>query len=472
MELDDHISKYIDGELTEEEDVLLRKLLSEDDYAREKFDSAVSVHLAMKEDSQSIDAPEALLRQTEDIILMKILASRPIIIERPFLWRRSQVLAAMIVFFIFSFVFQIDDMTLGSLGKKLGIQISELSSENNEPETSPVITGDNLAASTGRIINNMVPPAVGRVSTNDMAVSSVSSAQGGGKGIAHADEIVISDIEVSADKKTEVMWDASPLHISPVLNNNIDELEDNESKPSVALYSTPSAKDKKETLKKDGRAEINNFNNLVTNKTKPAEIAGLPVPMKPGEKKTEVIFSSFLGTDFIRTGLGDGEKMAVTNFSQSLAYTIDNDEKLGIEIGYSEYAYKENVVLPLPYQPMSTGKTQMIETSEFDIPIGVDLFEYSMTLENHRQMVWGSAFYERSLIKSDDLSLEGRIGFGMSHDGPLGYGKLFGIYEFLDGFSVTVGTEGRLFQASLPGESVSRRLKSTATIIYGIQINF
>ena len=472
MELDDHISKYIDGELNEEEDVLLRKLLSEDDFAREKFDSAVNVHLAMKEDSQSIEPPEDILRQTEDIVLMKILASQPIVIERPFFWRRSQVLAAMIVFFIFSFVFQIDDMTLGSLGKKLGIQNSELIKQDNETPSSLAITNNNLAASSGRIINSRVRSYAVDISRAEPAGSLSSITEVGGRGY-NDDFQPVDDNEMSAEKKTEVMAEVSSQPPSPVVNNIVNnEPQNEESKPSVALYSLPAEKDRTEIQIKDGKSEINNSNILLANKTKPAEIVGLPLPMRPGATNTEVVFSSFLGTDFVRTGLGDGEKMEITNFSQSIAYTINNDEKMGIEIGYSEYAYLEKVVLTSPYQPVSRIETQVIETSELVFPIGADLFEYSMTIENQRQMVWGSAFYERSLIKSDDLSLEGRVGLGMSHDGPLGYGRLFGKYAVLKGISVTVGTEGRLFQANIPGESMGRRLKSTATVIYGFQINF
>jgi hypothetical protein len=473
MELDDHISKYIDGELTEEEDVILRKLLAEDDFARDKFDSAVTVHLAMKEDSDSIVPPDDILRQTEDIVLMKILASQPIVVERPVFWRRSQLLAALIVFFILSFVFQIDDMQLDSLGKKLGLQISESNPDNYKPAPTENIINNDLVASPKRIVDRKASTLKGKKINTDLAVSSMSeSARGSG---VYSD-VLLSDESAGPESKEELnepspaIKPASPV-VDYLTNDKKDELTSSIIPDNIIFYN------KIEKQKEiEGGKDNNVMNSIAVNRSKPGmkknNLVAEPVQMKPAEEKTEIIFSSFLGTDFVRSGFEDGEKTAITNFSQSIAYTINEDDKMGIEIGYSEYSYKEDIVLSSPYQSLKSDKSPIIETSDLEMPIGVDFYDNLISFNKQRQMVWGSAFYEKSLIKSADITLEGRIGLGMSHDGPLSYGRLFGRYEFLNGFSLTIGTEGRLFQANLPGESLSRRLKSSATVIYGFQIKF
>ena len=178
MELDDYISKYIDSELTDEEDVRLREMLSEDDFARDKFDSAVTVHLAMKEDSQAIEPPEDIYRQTEDIVLMKILASQPIIAERPVFWRRTQLLAAMIVFLIFSFIFKIDDLQFNRLKPDNSFsdsgQISPASENTIQGRNQTIFTGsdDRIRSSREFDVN---------LNSNDdnLAVSSLTDYSGG-----------------------------------------------------------------------------------------------------------------------------------------------------------------------------------------------------------------------------------------------------------------------------------------------------
>ncbi|MBI5325772.1 MAG: hypothetical protein HZB41_10970 [Ignavibacteriae bacterium] len=463
MELDDYISKYIDSELTDEEDVQLRKLLSEDDFARDKFDSAVTVHLAMKEDSQSIEPPEDIYRQTEDIVLMKILANQPIITERPLFWRRNQLLAAMIVFFILSFVFQIDDMYLGNLKSVPNNSLTSVQDDNQE----------NTSAQSGRITHSGLRPAAPMPNSDDITLSDAAA---NGSGARSAGIIVSDEIGGSEEKKDGPMT-STQLQPAPPVTEHVLLYEKNEQlKPGSEI--NHSVVEKSRVTRIDGEIysiSDYNINEILVNKpVSETEIKGInyeSMPLKTGEK-TNITFSSFLGTDFVRTGFGEDEDLAITNFSQSIAYSIDSDEKMGIEIGYSEYAYKENVVLPSPLQSLSKVKSQLLETTELEMPIGVNWFESSITLERQRQFVWGSAFYERSLLSNSDVSLEGRLGLGMSYDGPLGYGRIFGKYNFLNGFAVTVGTEGRVFQVTLPGEKTGKKLKSTGTIIYGFQINF
>ncbi|TAL68985.1 MAG: hypothetical protein EPN82_08725 [Bacteroidetes bacterium] len=474
MELDDYISKYIDSELTDEEDVLLRNLLSEDEFSRDKFDSAVTVHLAMKEDSQSIEPPEDIFRQTEDIVLMKILASQPIIAERPFFRRRTQVLAAMIVFFIFSFVFQIDDMQLGWLNT-----IGNFSNSISNPTKHETINENNnlqnITASGERIVRNRGVSNLAILSKHDNDGSTLASTAGGA-GIrsieTNHDGLRPIENRISAEISKPELMPAPPIAVKTDNEEKKEVL-----KPSVTLNS--SGVELNKLLDKDTDDNIiikNSTENIIAKDTK-SEIKLMKLNYENTLReavndKTNIIFSSFLGTDVIRTGFNDNEKLAITNFSQSVAYSINDYEKMGIEIGYSEYAYKENVVMPSPYHSLKNVKSQSIETAELINPIGVDMFESSVTFNRQQQFVWGSAFYERSIIKSQDMALEGRIGIGMSHDGPLGYGRLFGKYNFLNGFSVTVGTEGRVFQTFLPGEDVNKKLRSTTTIIYGFQINF
>lgn len=105
MNLDNLISKYLDGELTHQEDLYLRELISNDELARDTFNSYVDIHLAAKEDSKDIEIPEDLVSDTEDKVLMKIMNQTPVSnrtvsasIFRSFSFKISSMVAAILIF--------------------------------------------------------------------------------------------------------------------------------------------------------------------------------------------------------------------------------------------------------------------------------------------------------------------------------------------------------------------------------------
>ena len=102
MNLNDLISDYIDGELDQKGDNLLRSLMSEDEKARSEFDDAVLVHMACKEDADAIDAPKELIRETEEKILMKFIGAQPVSTDTVYkkVYRSKAVSVFVVLFFL------------------------------------------------------------------------------------------------------------------------------------------------------------------------------------------------------------------------------------------------------------------------------------------------------------------------------------------------------------------------------------
>src|SRR5690606_24961107 len=73
MNIDNLISKYLDGELSEAEDLKLRNIITSNDKARDIFNSYIDLHIAAKEDAKSIQTPADLKSDTEDLVLMNIM---------------------------------------------------------------------------------------------------------------------------------------------------------------------------------------------------------------------------------------------------------------------------------------------------------------------------------------------------------------------------------------------------------------
>ncbi len=70
------VSKYLDGSLSAEEDRALRTILSENPIAKEQFNMAVSLHIAMK-DEPEIDIDDKVLLATENAIFSSLRLEPP-----------------------------------------------------------------------------------------------------------------------------------------------------------------------------------------------------------------------------------------------------------------------------------------------------------------------------------------------------------------------------------------------------------
>ncbi|MGA2296093.1 MAG: hypothetical protein ABSG15_00915 [FCB group bacterium] len=188
--------------------------------------------------------------------------------------------------------------------------------------------------------------------------------------------------------------------------------------------------------------------------------------------KDEIHVSSFFGTDFVRSGIATDSKVPVSHFSQSIAYAVNTKERLGVEVGYTEYGYNENVIFK---KPVGLNSEHVLVVNIVNNPGSGpnDMIDYPASISRKMEMFWGSAFYERSLIEIKSFSIDGRLGVGASSDGPLGYGRLYATYELFSGFSLSMGTEGRVFVAQMPISALSgNSVKGTGSLIYGIQIKF
>ena len=76
MNLEELISKYLDSELSEAEDKELRHLTATDSNARMRFDALVSLHMAYKEDAESIEPPANLVTKTEQTVKLQMLLKK------------------------------------------------------------------------------------------------------------------------------------------------------------------------------------------------------------------------------------------------------------------------------------------------------------------------------------------------------------------------------------------------------------
>jgi len=189
------------------------------------------------------------------------------------------------------------------------------------------------------------------------------------------------------------------------------------------------------------------------------------------KKGQSISLSSFLGTDIVRGGMTNDNSM-ISHFSQAVSYEIDDDESFGFEVGFSQYAYDEKAEITVKKNIGNLPTNSSIESNESGIDFSI-AYPQIVNVKSNTQILWASAFYERLLYEIGEMDFVTRIGAGFSNDGLIGYSKIFMQYQLFSGVKFTIGAEGRLFQAQI-NKFVDQKsnIKSSATLIYGLQFTF
>jgi hypothetical protein len=490
MNLDEMISKYLDGELTQEEDSQLRKLISEEDTARRIFDTAVHIHLAVKEDSEAVRPPKALVSDTEDKILMKILSSQPVSVDRAVRKQRSYAMATLVFLFLLSGVFRISDLNL-FYTSPMSDNMKVTNSTNSMPFVS---AGEDVARADGAketsggnnneqglVSANKLPNqfpskdlAGNKRSQTNSSSMAVFAAKPSGDFLASAqgtEESRTSDNAQTADYSAISSADSAP-----------EKIKINQSAPE-GFNELPAAPAVEASLRDAYQAQVSIMNsplNLVSGRE---SIDNLFPNGRLDflSSSNEIQISSFLGTDIFRGGINTNDKSSVSHVSQSIAYSINDRSRIGVEVGYTHYKIEELTYINVPLgndNGRLGGAAQIKKQSEDKTieklnPTG-EFIEQPYTFDRNQQILWGAAFYEREIFRYYDLYVNGRIGAGASSEGLLSYGRIFSKYEIINGLFLTLGTEGRVFAADLPkfSNQEQNKIKSSFSLIYGLQVKF
>jgi hypothetical protein len=498
MNLDELISKYLDGSLNDYEDKELRAAVAQDAASREEFDAAVNIHLALREDADTIFPPKDLVDSTEDLILMRILnlspdeedKKKPVVMGfiQPFA-KYASVAAVMLVIFLYS----IGEYNPSKFSKELNSEFDNKANniiienksreiaqntdkaEANEPilknanggesittqksneryaHSSSIVESEYKLNSNRRADNAILPSrntdgllAEGKITTDNVIISQIQNDE-----TAEPKVINLSEIQASMDKDNTEQMNASvenviiePSPIEPV-------------QAEIVLA---------KSNYKENRSLSPNFN-IKTNIDRLNE--GFYTSYY--QPFSNVTFTSFLGSDVFKNGLNSTENSLVTHFSQGIAYNFAESSSIGIEFGYSQYTFSND------NKPNSSSTPAIINTSGAHTEIIISTRPTASIARdgvngNNKQIFWGAAFFEQNLLKFNNFDLNGRIGFGTTGDGPLGYSKMYVKYNIFSVVSLMMGAEGRLIYTSLPNQGADKNdFRSSISLIYGIQIKF
>lgn len=438
MNLDNLISKYLDGELTHQEDLYLRELISNDDLARDKFNSYVDIHLAAKQDSKDIEIPEDLVSDTEDKVLMMMMDQTPGyaqttkggVILNSFSFKITSMVAAILIIAVLPIsdmnFFNRENLSENQLSNPsislLDIKVPEtnLSELNNESNKSEPENNSHAIAKT------QVPSL--EFSQSDINFKNLQSDKVDISKTENNSDYVSESISLNQDVEKQINFKEESDRIKNIIS----------SKPVSVNLASPVA-NSFTSMNLDENITSGSMNNITVSNVEVNTTAYAPVSV---------------------SGFAPEANASISSFSQSMALVLNKDEKFGVEIGFSDLNYvAENTTFIKVYDKYGryTGE-QLITKTQSDRDFS---------------LYWGSLFYQRDIFEYKDFNLNMRLGAGLTNEGPTANTRLVASYEIVNGVSITAGADLNYFNVELPF-LINRRTNhyTSFSTIYGVQFNF
>lgn len=430
MNIDNLISKYLDGELTESEDLQLRNLISSNDNARDIFNTYIDLHIAAKEDAKSINTPNDLKSETEDLVLMAIMKASAMPTKQTmginiFKIFPRQLASMVAVLLLITFTYT-SDMNIFK-------NITPYYSKAEMSIEVPVVSSYNVAKSINTINNR----------SNSLSIAD------------NPNESVNLNSEYNlADQQSETLVKVEP---------KIDVLEKNK------LYSNEIIEDSK-IIASDKNEEITvkNLNPTITildENTSNSNMQFGDLGSNLGQQQNKIAINNIQLTAFTSSpytiyGFDDKANASISSYSQAVSVNLNGKTSVGLEIGYSDIAYRAETFTHtnvLDKYGRETGQQIVFRTER----------------DKDYAMYWGQMFVQSQLYRIDNFDLGLRLGLGLSESGLTSNSKLLASYEIVSGIKLTAGTEFNYFTVSLPQlvNSYTQNYYSFS-MVYGLQFNF
>lgn len=397
------ISAYLDGDLTPEQDQLLRAQISANPAAREAFDAAVLLHISMCcEDATEVPsdlrkcvfgAIDASTYRTSSSEFQKIVT-------------RAVKKVSMMTVMLMLLCLPITDRYLESKALRDRANLSDV---------------NDITLNKGYRANL----ASGTRSTGHKGATK----PGSGRRLADFVTGVDKDVEVpQADNKIATVPDADQSVEKPTIE--LPSLNSFFSQP----ISVVSLIEGQETI------------------TPSSQQGGVA-------QRTPITLSSVYAT-----GLSSGTSGAtdITQFAASIGYEMSGEDFVGLEIGTTSYSIQQTAT-SLRGEPEGASLTTQ-EASDASIPSQTAIVQAPLgpptklaspdqTTEHYltsqfitltkQSTAWGAAFYERRIITMSSLSLNARAAAGVGEDGVIGYGRIIGEWKIDGVVSLVIGSELR-----------------------------
>ncbi len=447
MSLDNLISKYLDGELNQEEDTLLRHHLANDKEAKEEFDIAIELHHAMQKDAKSIKAPVDVLSETEDRIMMYIINdSKANVLNLPKAKKSKlnykYISAAALILFMFA-IGKISDYQLGIPAEYAQSYHDEYRSVD---KGQAFIQSDNFNTNSDEELLVLEVPKEYKYTKIEKSDIESFNNDIATEGISYSNENIVSqeifpenkDFKILQSEFDDFAWNDQSNNSYNAMSNSLLNTKKYDEPMMPSILPNPA-----------GGSDFNYYDDMQYQMT-----------------TNNVNVSFFSSSDYYNSGFNKKANSAISNYSLSISYTIADNLDFGIEFGKLAYLSEIDVVVTIP----KPSGNQMIEVG--NVPAEYTIHKTKITLDN--ELFWVAAFAEHNLIPATDLSwfnLSGRLGFGASNSGSIFYGRVRGKIELYSNLFLTVGTEMRYMYLNFGERNGGINWSRTGFLVYGLEYN-
>ena len=429
MMLEQLITAYLDGELTPEQDRELRDLVRNDVAAREAFESSVLIHITMRwEDRTEVpkdlrapifDAVEAMAHDAPKIKApannggKRAAGSKRSSITPKALRSALTVMAAFLV---------------------LWLPVSESYLTDSDPSRFSLIVPE--AVPTSSAITNSATQQV--VTAVDLPSTEQHQPTQELMATLRDDRTAVVD-DRPAGMQVPTVGSFFSYSDSPLADAAVKETYVDHAKPSPP-----------------DRAEEDEF--MVES-----------TPIMVATSYAAGLSSSVEGASDVR------------QIAASIGYGFSDVDAFGLEIGSTSYTL--NSTSSMTVSPGNAASTAADPSGDRGVsgklsspePVSGTYQTYDFTTTRQETSFWGSAFYERKLMRISTISVTGRAGAGVAEYGLLGYGRLVGEWTISGGLSVVVGAEARAMPfrvGSIDGQSTSTSYGTILTALTGLYLRF
>jgi len=434
MILDVLISRYLDGELTPDEDAELRSLIAGDVEAKEAFDAAILLHIAMRCEDDTV-VPDDVREDTLRAIDVRMAASPVVPIKR----RSYRAVAALaVMFFVLCLPFGDTYFNLGSLG----------SGEVAEQSTPVSTESRNTAGTTSRARTTFSPSAT--IPTAVISQTQTDMQTGISSEIRNTD--VATQTPAGESVGEHIDLDAASLHdnTKPVPVSSLFASADNiPFAPSQEHQSSlPSA----------------------------SEPRALPTTNLMQAKPIDVLVTSSYGQSMTGTVSTEG---AVTTISAGVGFAMAKNTFMGLELGTMNYAtIREHQIMTRSDDGNTAAARPPILSSDHLSKLPPTVMpggSYTTTVYTHAESegaAWGAAFLQQRIMNLGPAHINGRIAAGVTEDGVLGYGRLGTDVRLFDGVSATFGADASYapIRQFRQGKMSAQTYGLFLSLTYGIQV--
>jgi hypothetical protein len=466
------IFRYLDGEITREEDNLLREMINQDAELKNDFQSFVEIDYEIQKANDDIEYPENFFNSVENSIVSRM--QEDIYLSdkkknRKLVFFQYSIAASILIFF--ALLLNIDHFGNQS------IKLNKVYTANQNSYMINNQTTNNEQSKINTIsVHNQIQSiaSVKKANTNSDLKKDIDETEKNNIDFAN----LIQSKNISSNEPNSSISEQNPeiLVVQPSnikkspeqglnLNKEYDEKLFSNNSPGNFNNSNMGKEEKKDNdnaQKMSLTTDYNNYTNLFSNsKYSPSFNTNF------SKVHLSVLeLNSFLGNDFVCLGV-DKSTQVINSFTQSVGTSIDDDSRIGLETGYMNFSISQNKYVTINKGSLSSSTIQ-IENADDNGSVLIRTSGSSLAEQN---LFWAGIFYERNFLNYNDFTLSSRLSIGASDIGFVSSLKFISKYSISKAIDILIGADAKMFTGGATFSPANSNFSSTISLIYGMRIS-